>query len=232
MGGSQKYRSNIERAIEYSISIMNESGFWKAVREKGDSDVLTTFYHLCGLKYALLAGVKTNEIKHIYKRCNYFFDMCVQTTGDNFKGSYGWAWSRADSLTGAVLDVRKDGTQAQACAGNCRILMGWRRSEPWLLQAAEDQAFQDNNWKELDLTHLYLSHCLIFNRGGGAWQKWNRKVYLGIIPENQNTEKGVNFGSWNPGKGPERIGGRVMSTVFACLILEIYYRRSPELVID
>ncbi len=232
MGGDRKYKWNVERAVEYSISIMNEFGFWSALRKKGDSDILTTAFHLLGLKEALIAGGRPKEIKQVFERCKFFLDGCVLTTGDNFTGTYGWAWSKIDPQTGKVLYIQKDGSRAQVCAGLCRIFMGWRCREPWLKKVVNDQVSRGPAWKERDLMHIFLAHVTIIFSYGKMWSKWDKDVRLGLIPDDQNTENGDNKGSWDPGKGPESIGGRVMSTALACLMLETYCRRSPVFVID
>jgi hypothetical protein len=75
-----------------------------------------------------------------------------------------------------------------------------------------------------DLRAIYLGHLGLFQHGGETWMKWKTPV-RDLLAAQQRKDKNCFYGSWDPQvqtyAGKER--GRLQSTVYAVLSLEVYY---------
>ncbi len=80
-----------------------------------------------------------------------------------------------------------------------------------------------------NIYYWYYGTLALHNMANQDWDTWNRKVRKVLV--NSQEHEGCAIGSWNPDKptrdawGP--MGGRLMTTSFSCLTLEVYYRYLP-----
>ena len=73
--------------------------------------------------------------------------------------------------------------------------------------------------------YMYYNTLAVFQAGGPHWEKWNGTV-RDVIVNAQRKGDGCFDGSWDY-EGTKFHGsetGRVLSTVYCCLSLEVYYR--------
>ncbi len=80
-----------------------------------------------------------------------------------------------------------------------------------------------------DTYYWYYATLAMHNFGDADWDLWNRKIRRTLI-ETQAKE-GSAMGSWDPDKPTTdkwgQGGGRLMTTSFSALTLEVYYRHLP-----
>ena len=93
----------------------------------------------------------------------------------------------------------------------------------YLLENLPDDQVMRNSY------YWYYATLAMHNFGGPEWDAWNRKMRRVLI---QSQEKqGCATGSWDPLEPTFDIwgekGGRLMTTAFNCLTLEVYYRYLP-----
>ena len=89
-----------------------------------------------------------------------------------------------------------------------------------------EKAMED--WDTTASTHLYgwyyaTQAVFQYTKGQGAeWTRWN-KIFQSVLLKNQNAE-----GYWTHNErhnmGGETLKGKVLSTTFCCLQLQVYYR--------
>ena len=83
-----------------------------------------------------------------------------------------------------------------------------------------------NNASSQNYYLLYNCTLAMFQAGGESWDRWNRIVRDAVL--GFQIHAGCARGSWNPGSDMGAQGGRVCSTAWAVLTLEVYYRFARE----
>mgnify|MGYP001023302309 CR=1 FL=1 len=77
---------------------------------------------------------------------------------------------------------------------------------------------------DVDWYYWYYGSQVMFQMGGDYFKQWNDAI-RDMLCDHQIT-KGDDAGSWDP-TGRYAPEGRVFSTAFGALCLEIYYRYAP-----
>ena len=106
-----------------------------------------------------------------------------------------------------------------------RQFMGWRRGEPWLRAAADNQVKKIPGWKNRNVYRMYYASLTLFQMGGEWFRKWNAPVRDMIVVHQRKGDASVD-GSWDYDSKWCRHGGRVMSTAMLCMCLEACYKYS------
>jgi hypothetical protein len=70
--------------------------------------------------------------------------------------------------------------------------------------------------------YWYYGTQVMCHFGGQPWEKWNQQMAQTLL--SLQIKNGHAQGSWSPGGGHDRVGGRVYSTALAVCMLEVYYR--------
>ena len=82
-------------------------------------------------------------------------------------------------------------------------------------------------WAETNLYYTYYNTLGVFQVGGEKWKTWNGTV-RDLFVNNQRKGEGCFDGSWNFNDSNSFHGlekfGRIISTVYSILCLEVYYR--------
>ncbi len=220
MGGSSAAKESALKGIDFCLSQQNPSGCWNYLRSSSRDDMSVTGWNIMGLKSSLVAGLQKARIKDAFRKCGTFFDNQKNTTGDNESDSKGLAWYTPKSKRGG------NGQKGDACVAIgmlCRQFMGWRRSEPWLQAASDNQIAKIPNWGNRNVYRIYYACLTLFQMGGKWFQAWNKPVRDMIINNQRKGDPSID-GSWDYDSKWCKHGGRVMSTALLCLSLEVYYR--------
>jgi hypothetical protein len=112
----------------------------------------------------------------------------------------------------------------------CQQYMGIDPKDPGLLEGKQTllENLPDNDVGR-DTYYWYYATLAMHNFADADWDTWNRKMRRALI-ETQ-VKEGCATGSWDPNQpmtdkwSPN--GGRLMTTSFSALILEVYYRYLP-----
>ncbi|TWT69545.1 prenyltransferase/squalene oxidase repeat-containing protein [Crateriforma conspicua] len=109
----------------------------------------------------------------------------------------------------------------------CRMYTGWQKGDPRLEAGVQELARigvrRDNIYYD------YYAAQVLRHHGGSEWQAFN-EILRDWLVSTQSQDRGAK-GSWHfpdsqSHKGPVE-GGRLLSTAFATMILEVYYRHMP-----
>ena len=112
----------------------------------------------------------------------------------------------------------------------CRQYMGIDPKDPGLLEGKRSllENLPDNQLSR-DTYCWYYATQAMHNFADRDWDTWNRKMRRALIETQVKT--GCATGSWDPEKPTAdrwgQNGGRLMTTSFSVLCLEVYYRYLP-----
>ena len=142
---------------------------------------------------------------------------------DPYEGKSGFPY-QWNSTTDEIN--RKNGPQDLTCVGAlCAVFLGHDGDSPMLSSMVNtlvtDQ--MQSKWP-LETYYLYYSTLAVFQAGGERWRNFNA-VTRDLLVENQRVGEGCFDGSWDVGtRTTKDWGGRILSTAYCCLSLEVYYR--------
>jgi hypothetical protein len=176
--------------------------------ERGDTSV--SGWQVMALASVAAAGIKVPDA--VLDRSRHWFEK--EVGGGRHGGIYGY---RAPDEPRVAMVA--EGLFA-------RQLLGASRGEASVEEAARYIHTETRGGKNLDnLYLLYYGTLALYQYQGWIWEAWNRQV-LAFLVETQH-RKGPLRGSWDPSEQESAKGGRVLSTAFAVLTLEVYYRYLP-----
>ncbi len=201
------------KAVAFIIRAENPStGGWRYYPgQPGDTSV--TGWQVMALKSAQLAGIAVDS---------FVFDNAKKWFHSVAKGEHMglYSYQPYDQVT----------PTRTAIGMLCTQYFGIDPKDPAML---EGKAYLLENLPDdqiaRDSYYWYYATLTMHNFGGPEWDAWNRKMRRVLI---QSQEKqGCATGSWDPLEPSFDIwgekGGRLMTTAFNCLTLEVYYRYLP-----
>lgn len=222
-------RDATQAAIDYIQKGQGLRGSW-GYEAGTDNDTSILGWQIQALHAAQLAQGLTVDPKVIEKALKFLDSVSGKT-----KSTYGYRNSfdaqPATSLTSIGL--------------LCRYYVnGWRRDTPAFAEGAKGLLKRAPNpqSKRLDLYYCYYATQVVRFYGGEEWRIWNEGTSegngrrTGGLPDlllSLQDRTPANRGSWDPridtnhaSFGPNC--GRLGSTCFCLLMLEVYYRYVPE----
>ncbi len=141
------------------------------------------------------------------------------------RSGFPYTW---DATTDAV-QIDPPGSPAHDLApvgAVCAVFLGHHQGDIMLESLCNHiDAYQHPTTYPCNTYYLYYDTLAIFQAGGERWQRWN-KTMSGMLLGSMRREPGCFEGSWDPA-GTVFHGhdtGRVLSTAYCCLCLEVYYR--------
>lgn len=215
--GGTEVKNSAEIAVDYLLKQQNETGCFDYTGPSTRDDMSVTGWCIMALKSASISNIRSKEVKGAFKKCGDFLDK-TNGTKDNTSTSKGLGWYTPENVgTGS------EGGACQAIAMLVRQYLGWDRSSPWLVAAADGQiAKTPEKYEGMDVYRVYYSFLTLFQQGGKHWKTWNNTVSKVLISSQR--QDGDFKGSWDKNGSHCDKGGRVLYTAFLCLCLEIYYR--------
>jgi hypothetical protein len=111
----------------------------------------------------------------------------------------------------------------------CRQYMGVDPKDAALLEGKRALLENLPDRSARDTYYWYYATMVLHNFGDADWDAWNRRMRRTLI-ETQ-VKEGCATGSWDPAKPTAdkwgQDGGRLMTTSFSAMTLEVYYRYLP-----
>lgn len=207
MTGDPKLAAPAQASVNFIIAAQCKDGGWRYTpRQANGGDTSVVGWQLMALKSAhmghLIVPAATIEGSKLFLN---------KVSSDN--GSiYGY-----DKPTASVRPA------TTAVGLLCRMYTGWDRSHPGIQKGVKHLA--KAGVRKNDLYYDYYAAQVLRQNGGPAWDKFNVELRDYLV-STQNQDSGAK-GSWYV-KGPHMDGpGRLCTTSFATMILEVYYRHMP-----
>jgi len=208
----ERYLEPLRRAVRLIIASQNPTtGGWRyqpAPPLRGDTSI--TGWQVLALTSARGAGLAVPESS--FERARHWLD--VEVAGGRFGGIYGY--TRPDEPRLAMV---AEGMFARQLLGAKRTDRNIEESARYIQSETRTGSYLDN------LYLLYYGNLALYHYQGWIWERWNREVRDFLVRSQHKT--GPLAGSWDPNGEWSEPGGRVLSTCFAALTLEVYYRYLP-----
>lgn len=206
---SQFLLEPLQKAIRFTLTCQLEDGGWRYKRgQQGGGDMSIFGWHLMSLKSAQAAGMEiplANRQKMI---------LFLQQRG----------MGRA----GGLASYRRNESPSVAMTAEslfCKQMLGLSREHPSCDEAVKFLLTNPPTRQSMNLYSWYYSTLALYQYGGDAWDQWNLRLRDLLIAE--QVTSGEFAGSWEPRDQWGGYGGRIYSTTFATLTLEVYYRYLP-----
>jgi hypothetical protein len=193
------------------------------------TDASVTGWCVMALKSARAAGLDCGEsmagvthwLKLVWQDSNPTF-ATLDPYKDTSRIPYAW------NPTTKACDFRTD--RDLTCVGAlCAIFLGHHQGDI-MLETMCNHILNKQlpTGTPTNFYYVYYNTLTMFQMGGDRWEKWNRTV-RDLLVGSQRKGDGCFDGSWNPADG-KFIGfenGRILTTAYGCLSLEVYYRYLP-----
>lgn len=210
-----KLKSPAEKAIALILASQSPTrGGWRyqPVSTNGvpsqDSDTSVTGWQYMALHSAKMADIEVPQ--SAFDLADKWFD---HAGGGKHGGLYGY-------------DGPAKTNPAMVATGMfCRQLDLVPPTDPMMQESADLLKMHSINVKAPEFYHVYYATLALYQHQGPVWLEWNEKLKE-VLPLVQRKD-GAESGSWDPHGNYIRAGGRVISTTFATLSLEVYYRLLP-----
>jgi hypothetical protein len=199
---------------------------WNYVKGNPDrNDSSVTGWCVMALKSGLAGGLNVGSsmegskkwLEGAWKACNPDWQKLTDPYTAKSKFPYTW-----DATTGAV----SDGQNRYPLGALCAVFLGHHAGDIMLdsmLNSIMEEQFVTSY--PTNTYYMYYNTLAVFQAGGERWAKWNNTV-RDVMVNAQRKGDGCFDGSWDF-EGTKFHGhetGRVLSTAYVCLSLEVYYR--------
>jgi hypothetical protein len=198
-------------AVNFIISAQNKTtGGWRYnPGEDGDTSVLG--WQLMALKSAELAGLKVGH--------------------EPFDLSKKWldAVASGPSRSRYCYMPKGPATPPMTAVGLlARQHLGAKADDPMIVEGVRYLMEHKPDAAQSNLYYWYPATQVLHNVPGPDWDAWNWQVRRVLVDSQIRDPESCANGSWAPEKDLwGNRGGRLMTTSFATLILEVYYRYLP-----
>lgn len=249
MGGSGdgRLRRSVERAVQVITERQNREGEagtsqskglgWDYVKATGRNDASVTGWNVMALKSALTANIDTTAQ---LKGARSWLAGAWRAANPGGNGAKGWkeitpydqsrfpyTWNAASSkveMSERPATAYAGAHSMEPVAMMCAAFLGGLQGDPMVESLANTvvQHQLPTTWP-CNTYYLYYNTLGMFQVGGPRWERWNQAVQPMLVKA-QRTD-GCSEGSWD-WEGTAFHGhdtGRVLSTVYCCLSLEVYW---------
>ncbi|NQZ70456.1 MAG: hypothetical protein HRT89_20580, partial [Lentisphaeria bacterium] len=213
-------KTDMEKCIQRIIDGQQEGGGFDYNYAKGARwDLSVCGWQFQALKASFVSGASNPGLQEaIYKSIKFL----KNTTYKGYKFGYSSAGSGGNMTgVGTVALQLLGASKSEEAQGGCRTIEEERLNLYRKVLKAPDTfagvaAGATYGW--------YYDTQAMFNTGGGTWKRW-RKIFEPVLIKAQDPA-----GYWEttggPGMGPT-LPGRILSTCWTVLQLEVYYRYLP-----
>jgi hypothetical protein len=197
-----------QAALNFIITAQCRDGGWRYIPQQPDGgDTSVVGWQLMALKSGYMGHLMVPP--QVIQGSMLFLDKVQSNNG----AIYGY--------TGPVTKFRPATT---AVGLLCRMYTGWDKTHPGIVSGVA--GLSKHGVSETDLYYDYYAAQVLRQYGGEEWDKFNVKLRDFLVGK-QDQRPGYK-GSWFfAGGGHTAAAGRLCSTSFATMILEVYYRHMP-----
>ncbi|MEK7414863.1 MAG: prenyltransferase/squalene oxidase repeat-containing protein, partial [Planctomycetota bacterium] len=207
---------------------------WDYGAPSGRNDSSVTGWNVMALKSAHAAGIAVKNGMDGSKR---WLERVWKANNDGQGGRPDWrtldiykdeslfsyAWY-PDLTTYDKERMRHQGLESVGLV--CSVFLGHQTGDAMLETLANRiMKHQTPTSFQTNLYYMYYNTMGMYQVGGDRWKVWNSQV-RDLLVNAQRKDEGCLKGSWDweGGKFTGHNIGRVLSTVYCCLSLEVYYR--------
>jgi hypothetical protein len=212
----ERLRRGLTAAVRFIIARQDPtSGGWRyQPGQEGDLSMLG--WQLMALKSAEIGGLAM-PLK-VRSGVQAFLNRSAQ-------GTAGGLYSYRPPLSRGATSPDPVTPAMTAEALFCQQMLGLRLDTPATAEAVSYLRQQLPAAAQMNFYYWYYGSLALHQHGGPEWQAWNERTRELLI--SQQLSSGPLEGSWDPTDLWSRYGGRMYSTTFATLTLEVYYRLLP-----
>lgn len=203
MSGDPALKKPAQRALDFICYAQHSAGGWRYFPGQ-PGDLTVTGWQLMALKSGQLAKLEVPS--PVIEKARKFLDSM---------SSYG----------GAKYGYLKAGDEPGPTAVGllCRLYTGWPPDDERIQRGVEILARRGP--QKDDLYFNYYATQVLHHAHSPEWPNWNRNLREHLIAT--QCRSGHEEGSWYFADPHGLTGGRLYSTSFAAMILEVYYRHQP-----
>ncbi len=200
-----------QAALNFIVYAQGRDGGWRYRPQEPDGgDTSVTGWQIMALKSGYMGHLAVPPVT--IQGSMLFLDK-VQANGGS---TYGY--TKPDTRVRAACT---------AIGLLCRMYTGWDKTHPGIVQGVKELS-KIGVLKD-DIYYDYYAAQVLRHHGGAQWDKFNVELRDWLVAT--QAQKAGEKGSWHfpnsrSHRGPKE-GGRLASTSFATMILEVYYRHMP-----
>lgn len=204
--------------------------------ERHDSSV--SGWAIMALKSAVAGGLEVGDamvggkkyVELAWKAANP--EWSTLGSGDQSKFPYTWSPTGFKGNEGKKAEMTRwgaaSGLDRQPIGALCAVFQG-RKAGDVMLETLSNAIMAKYLPESFDTTnqyYMYYSTLAIFQVGGQHWKTWNDQVRDMLVEAQRPAGDGCYDGSWDweNAKFHGHDTGRLLSTAYCCLCLEVYYR--------
>lgn len=207
MTKDETLKAPAQKALSYCFASQSPQGGWR-YSPGGASDTSVTGWFVMALQSGRMAGLTVPVVN--LDRISAYLDTATTDAGIR----YAYIPGQSDTLSMTAEGLL------------CRQYLGWKQSDPRLVQGLDYLVNNPIRFADMDVYYWYYCTQAMHHMGGAHWTQWN-SVMRQSIPEEQ-IKTGNERGSWEPSRDRHgHLGGRLYTTCLCIYMLEVYYRHLP-----
>ena len=221
MNRVQDPTSELGRAAQKALWLLEDyqgaDGGWRYRKNYGDGDTSVFAWQLMALKSGKIGGLNVSQ-PVLYAAQN-FLDSVALEGGREYQYLSSGEWDRIRG---------EDSPKTCTAIGLLmRMYLGWKPGDP----ALDDGMNTLVRWTyqpragEVNLYYAYYATLALHHYGGNHWDAWNSGLHELLI--RTQSHEGCESGSWYFSDRYCDVGGRLLNTALAVMILETPYRFMP-----
>ena len=246
MTKSDELKALAQRGLEKIVSSQSPGDGWRYVpRQYADSSVVGWMVN--AIKSGLMSGL---DVDPRYRPSVLAFFRTVinkpkfnedpKDVTDDYDKTVGLEYKDEEALGHYMLNDPRLTTSGTAIVATNMIFLGYSRSYPFCIGAANHLKRKDNlpvpQWHKaamnakyaVPLYYYYYGTLFMHQMGGDDWNVWNAAVKTSLISAQAKLPDN-NAGAYPAIGFDGDVGGQIYSTAMCTLTLETYYRYLPML---